>query len=196
MKKCIALAVWLLVFCMGTALAAPAKRVVLLPLETNGTGIYAETAEAMEIRLEKEFHVPLNGTLHIVELVPEAETEAALAEIRAGLHGRRVPLADWMKPLAEKLQADIVAGIVVTDFWEYQHVNWRGDTWLESRAGLTLIGYDKSRDNVIERPVSRWFRSEYSPDGTAPSLAMDGLEEVLQAQHFAEMLRAAGPAKK
>ena len=183
----------LLLLAADTALASGTpKRIAILPIMTNGTGIYEETEYALQDRLEQEFHVPLNGTLKAVELLPEKDCREALAavdtELRQNQSGKRLHLEDEMKPLADKLQADIVVGLVVTNFWEYTHVNWEGDTWLESDVSLQLVGYNRAEDKVIHRSVSRSFHSEYALDGTASALAEDGLESLLREEKLHDLI--------
>ena len=157
---------------------AAARRIAILPILEQGTGIDPASAELLQNRLRQEFHVPLNGTLQAVALLPEAQTARALQQ-KLQTAGGKVQLSSLMEPLAEDLQAEIVIGIVVDGFSQYQYTNWRGDTILESQAAIRLVGYDRIRKTPIRGDLARWFRSEYDPAQTASVLAQQELDELL-----------------
>ena len=94
--------------------AAAAERVPLriarLPVQVRCNTADAEAVNRIEIRLDQIMHVPLNGTLQAVKEIPGAQVAAAMDEVMAQLRQMhpRVKWQDAMKPLADKLQADLV----------------------------------------------------------------------------------------
>jgi hypothetical protein len=71
-------------------------------------------------------HVPLNDTLQVVKEIPGAQVEAALDEVLAQLQQthKRVKLQDAMKPLADKLQADLVVCPVLNNYEQWTEMSW------------------------------------------------------------------------
>ena len=186
----IILGVFLLIFCMGTALAENApRRIAVLPV-IDQAGISSDLQAALEKRLADEVHVPLNEALQAVAYVPADESTAALQKLLAvpsatgTTHSRsQIDLAQEMKPLADALSADLVVVLLVTDCWEVYHQNyWDDDStfYLESQAAVRLVGYDRRNDRIINEHANRFYRAEYSPEGTAAMLCGEAADEVLR----------------
>ena len=110
MKRKIAL-LWALLMLILSVQAWAAERTPLrvaqFPLLIHS---YMTPTQDVHDRLEKlvdrSLHVPLNGTLKAVQYIPEKECWAALEDARNEAVGK-VKLKDLMRPVAEKLKADL-----------------------------------------------------------------------------------------
>ena len=187
MKKLLYICMTLMAVCLftGTALAAAASektplRVAVLPVY-DGTGSMTEEGlEQLQDRVMRELYVPLNDTLKAVYYVPEEDSQEALEGLMKGRTGK-VRLETMMKPLADKLSADLVVLVDVTQCYERTYMNyWDDELYLECYAGLRLTGYDRRNDRVLNEHVSRWYNDSYSSGSACESLLMDGLDSMLQ----------------
>ena len=164
--------------------AAAAERVPLkiavLPFAIHSHWVDDSTIDSLESRLEREFHVPLNGTLHAVEYIGESESTAALDKVMATLRQtkRKVKLKEAMQPLAEELGADIVICPSVSQFYEYTSMAWEGLV-LHSCASLELIGYERFTGQPFAKRATRRYNDTLSTWGQASYLAKDCLESML-----------------
>jgi hypothetical protein len=139
-----------------------------------------EVQDRLETLVDRSLHVPLNGTLNAVYYIPEKDCQAALEEARAGA-ASKVKLKDIMRPVAEKLNADLVVIPVLTGYEQYQTMSWHrwGRYIVHSYAAVEIVGFDKSKDEVFSKSASRHFNDEYSTQGDVSLLAYDVMNEAL-----------------
>lgn len=132
--------------------------------------------------IDRSLHVPLNGTLQAVEYIPERECLAAMEEVKAEAKGK-YKLKDLMRPLAEKLQADLVVVPILTGYEQYQTMSWHrwGHYIVHSYAAVQITGYDKSKDEVFNKGASRQFNDEYSTQGDVSTMAHEVMDEALRS---------------
>lgn len=142
-----------------------------------------ETMASLETKLDRALHIPLNNTLPVAEYIPEAECVAALESILAEMErsGRRAKLKDAMKPLADRLQADIVVCPVLEryDQYSYMSFSWHRDTVIYSTAAIELSGYERATDQVFHKKYGKSYNDEYSSWGTAETLANECMDHVI-----------------
>ena len=166
--------------------AAAAERVPLriarLPVQVRCNTADAEAVNRIEIRLDQIMHVPLNGTLQAVKEIPGAQVAAAMDEVLSQLRQmhQRVKWQDAMKPLADKLQADLVVCPVLRGYEQRTEQNW---SWkhmpqLHSYVAMDIVGYDRSHDETFHKSGCRYFDDEYSPNGLAANLSLECLDEL------------------
>ncbi len=151
-----------------------------------------ETMASLETKLDRALHIPLNKTLQVAEYLPEAECEAALESVLAemGRTGKKVKLRDAMKPLADKLQADIVVCPVLTSYSQYSYIsfNWNHGNIICSTAAVELAGYERASDQAFRKEFGKSFRDEYSPWGTAGALANECMDHVIEETGIQSMV--------
>lgn len=187
MKKLLYICMTLMVVCLftGTALAAATaektpRRVAVLPVYDETGSMTEEGLQRLRNRVLRELYVPLNDTLKAVYYVPEEDSQDALEELMKG-HKGKVYMESMMKPLADKLSADLVVLVDVTQCYERTYMNyWDDELYLECYAGLRLTGYDRRNDRVLHENVSRWYNDSYNASSDCEGLLMDGLDSVLQ----------------
>ena len=198
---CAAIACAFLFACGGTAFAAlpetpaPAaearaeqtqrqtKRVAVIPLiDRTGGWLSRGGAARLMDRMDREFHIPLNETMHWVEFVNEDEAARALNDAISAQGKKKKPeLA--ARDAAQDLDADLVVFLVVDQCYQrILHGGWRwdGETYIESAVSLTVFGYDRVHDRTIRVPASRFERTDYHPSYEAEELALDALDEALR----------------
>jgi len=144
-----------------------------------------EALGSLEQQVARALHVPLNGTLHVVEFLPEREVLAAFEDARQG------PSRKWrelVRPMAERLEADLVVLPVLTGYEQYEHMSWRWDrgTIMYSYASWELCLYDARKDEVVRKQASRVFHDEYSSAGAVEVLARTALDAVLRESKLHE----------
>lgn len=176
-------------------------RVARLPLQLEGFMTPGQdVVDALERQIDRATHIPLNGVLQAASFLPEDDCEEALAEA-CEQAGRRPKLKNIVKPLADKLQADLVIVPVLTAYEEYTTMSmfWDHATLLHARAGIEMVLYDRTADKVIDRRAFRSFDDEYSTSGEASQLARDCMYQVLDETQLHDRMRVrllAGDSKK
>ena len=175
-----------LVMLFLTAAASAAERVPLrvaqLPLQIQSCYQPSQQViDGLERQVDRSLHVPLNETLKAVEFIPERQCLAALAET-ADEVGGKPRLKDIVKPLAAKLQADLVVVPVVTGYEQYTYMswNWRRGQILHSYAAVQIVGYDRKKDEVFKKEGSRRYDDEYMPSGEVTRLVAEAMDDALR----------------
>ena len=167
------------------------KRVAIIPLidRTGGWLSKAGAARLMD-RMDREFHIPLNETMHWVEFINEDEASKALGEALSA-QGKKAKPEIAARDAAQILDADLVLFMVMEQCYQrmfYGGWRWDGETYIESSASLTVYGYDRRHDRLIRVPASRFERTDYHPAYEAEELAMDALDEALREAHATDAI--------
>lgn len=184
MRRIIGLA--LIVLLLWAAQVSAAERVPLrvaqLPLKIESYMVPSQNVrDSLEKQVDRSLHVPLNGTLKAVEYIPERACLEAWEQITAAA-GKRVKAKDIVKPLAEKLQADLVVLPILTGYEQYTRMSFRWDRGLllHSYAAVQIVGYDRQSDEVFRKGTSRRFDDEYSAAGEVSQLAREAMDDALR----------------
>ena len=195
LKKIIYFAFVFLILFFTSAEAADKKplRLVHLPIIFQSNQPDYDTCAILETKFTRAMNVPLNGTLKLVEYVSNAESTQALNEIWRKMRSEnpKAKLKDAMRPLAEKINADIIACPVLRRY--SQTTVQRGfnmETYLVSDVSATLIVYDRRTDELIEKKDSRSFNSSYNKFGTASSLAKECFDRLIDATKLQQKIIA------
>lgn len=187
LKHAILLFITLALFCSLTALASAAPlRLAQAPVITQAY-CPEDTLQDLEKLVSRATHVPLNGYLNVVEYLPEKEILTALGDLRQGT-GRRVKYKELVRPLAEKLQADMVVLPVLTGYQEFHRMSWHRGLIYHCYASVDLYVYDARTDEIIKKSASRFFDDEGSARGTAYNMAHEAMDEVLRASQLHERI--------
>lgn len=167
------------------------KRVAIIPLiDRTGGWLSKRGAARLMDRMDREFHIPLNETMHWVEFVNEDEAANALSEALSA-QGKKAKPELAARDASQALDADLVLFLVVNQC--YQHIfyggwRWGGEMYIESVASLIVFGYDRKHDRLIRVPASRFERTDYHPSYEAEELAMEALDEALQGAHATDAI--------
>lgn len=184
MRRLLGMILVLMVFLPAMADAAERVplRVAQLPLKIESYMVPSQNVrDSLEKQVDRSLHVPLNETLKAVEFIPEDECLSAWEELAAE-QGKRVKAKDLVKPLAEKLHADLVVVPILTGYEQYTRMSFRWDRGviLHSYAAVQIAGYDRQSDEVFRKGASRWFDDEYSAAGEVSLLAREAMDAALQ----------------
>lgn len=175
--------VMLTAFCgvAGAAERQPLK-VAQFPLIVQSSWLEPglEVTDDLERQIDRALHVPLNGTLHRVEYLPEKDCLAAWDEAADESSSRKVK--DRAKVMADKLGADLVVIPIVNDYVQYTTMSWHWDRdiILHSYVSLELVVYDRATDKVVDKKASRFYDDDYSTTGTASYLAREAMTDLIQ----------------
>lgn len=139
-----------------------------------------EVTDELEGQIDRALHVPLNGTLHRVEYLPEKDCLAAWDEAENDSSSRKAK--DMAKAVADKLGADLVVLPIVNDYVQYTTMSWHWDRdiILHSYVSLELVVYDRATDKVVDKKASRFYDDDYSTTGTASYLAREAMTDLIQ----------------
>lgn len=185
MRKKILLSLLMLLCCFAAQVYAAQRvplRVAQFPLTVQSYMTPSQNVQDNLDRLvDRSLHIPLNGTLNAVTYIPEKECWEALDEARLEAIGK-VKLKDLMRPVAEKLNADLVVMPVLTGYEQYQTMSWSrwGRYIIHSYAAVEIYGFDKSKDEVFKKGASRRFDDEYSTQAEVSKLALEAMDEALR----------------
>ena len=168
-------------------------RLVQVPIIFQSRQPDYDTCAVLETKITRAMNVPLNGTLKLVEYVSNQDAISALNEIWRQMRKEnpKAKLKDAMKPLAEKIDADIITCPVLRRY--SQTTVQRGlnlETYLVSDVSATLIVYDRRTDELIEKKDSRSWNSSYNKFGTASYLAKECFDRLLDATKLQQKIIA------
>ncbi len=187
---------FVLFFCILSVQVFAAERIPLrvaqFPLLVQGRMDPAQNVQDnLEKRIDRSLHVPLNSTLNAVFYIPEKECLVALEEAEQEAVGKR-KLKELMRPVAEKLQADLVVLPVLTGYEQYETMSWYrwGRHITHSYAAVEIMGYDKAKDEVFSKGATRQFHDEYSTQADVSLLAYEAMDEALQRAKIHERIWA------
>lgn len=185
MRKVAAVCCFFLVLLLSvTALAAERQpqRIAQFPLVIESwQQPSSDVQDELETKIDRALHVPLNDTLKAVEYIPEKNCLAAWDEVESGLTGK-ARIKDMAKPIAEKLNADLVVIPVVAGYEQYTTMSWYWDhdMILHSYAEIQLVVYDRTTDKLVYKKSSDFYDDEYSTTGTASYLARNCMDNVIR----------------
>ena len=188
MKKFI-FALLALILCSMTAQAAQPVRIARLPIIFLGSVPDSETCAALETKIQRAIHIPLNGTLKLADYLPPNDSAQAFNDIWN--QNKKNKLAEAIKPLANQLDADIVVCPVLINY--RQHVlnlsGW-GETVVDSYAEAELIVFDRRTDILTDKKASRMYHDVYTMSGTASYLAKECFDKIIADCKLRELIRA------
>ena len=181
-RSCIAMLILLILAVPALAAERQPQRIAQFPLVIESwQQPDASVQDQLERKIDRALHVPLNATLKAVTYIPEKDCLAAWDEVEGDMTGK-VRIKDMAKPIAEKLQADLVVIPVVAAYEQYTTMSWYWDRGmiLHSRAEVQLIVYDRAQDKLVHKKASDFFDDEYSSSGTASYLALNCMDRVIR----------------
>ena len=185
MRKVVAVTCFLFVLLLSvTALAAERQpqRIAQFPLVIESwQQPGSEVQDELETKIDRALHIPLNDTLKAVEYIPEKDCLASWDEVEDSMTGK-VRIKDMAKPIAEKLNADLVVIPVLAGYEQYTTMSWYWDRGmiLHSYAEVQLAVYDRTNDKLVFKKASDFYDDEYSTTGTAAYLARGCMDRVIR----------------
>lgn len=180
-RSCLALLLLLIFAVPALAAERQPQRIAQFPLVIESWQQPAPSVQdQLERKIDRALHVPLNDTLKAVTYIPEKDCLAAWDEVEGNMTGK-ARIKDMAKPIAEKLQADLVVIPVLADYEQYTTMSWHWDRGviLHSRAEVQLIVYDRSQDKLVHKKAADFFDDEYASSGTASYLALSCMDRVV-----------------
>lgn len=171
-------------------------RIARVPIIFQSTVPDEKTCEAFETKIKRAIHIPLNGYLKVAEYLPMDNTARELNDLWQGLKAgnKKAKLADAMRPLADRLDADIIVCPVLVRYSQYVvgFSTWSGEQYIDSNAEVELIVYDRRTDDLRDKVASRMHHDTMSALGTAPYLANVCFDIVIEATKLRELIHAIG----
>ena len=185
MKKII-LSIFLMCFIIlpPTAMAKEPIRLVVLPvIISQNADIGSEALDQMNVKISRAMHIPLNGTLQKAEYIPSNISCPVFQEIWKKMYNnnKKSAIKDVMKPLAAELKADFIVCTVLYRCSQFtsMSISFDHSDIIFSNAGVEMIIFDNRTGELINKKKSRFYRDEYSPRGTADSLAVECLTDLI-----------------
>ncbi|MGL5269249.1 MAG: hypothetical protein ACRC7I_01775 [Selenomonadaceae bacterium] len=165
--------------CFG-APGSPPKRIAVLPVLRQASALYQPQLEnTLAELLKKELHVPLNNTLKAVVYLPPEEIQTAITELDYDNAALQNPAN--LKCLAEKLSADLIVCLLITDVKEIQYyAGWDQSIILHSTVQLQLLGWNHENDFMFSYKDRQSYHDEYSLRGTVPELSKGACWRLLK----------------
>ncbi len=151
-----------------------------------------DVLQGLNAQVSRATHVPLNGYLKAVDYLPEEKLLSAMREVRQGLSGK-IKYKDLLRPLASRLEADMVVLPVLDGYQEFHRMSWRRGLIYHCYASVDLYIYDARTDEVVKKSATRFYDDESSARGTAANMAKEALDQVLHSSRLHERIY---PSKK
>ena len=177
-----------------TAQAAQPVRIARLPIIFLCSVPDNQTCAALETKIQRAIHIPLNGTLQLADYLPENDSAQALNDIWNELRSqnKKAKLIDAIRPLANKIDADIVVCPVLRQYGQYASFfsSWNGDIYINSYAEAELIVFDRRTDILTDKKASRMYHDIYTLSGTASHLAKECFDKIIAESKLRDLIRA------
>ena len=168
-------------FSSGEAAEKP-LRLVRLPIIFQKNIPDYDTCATLETKISRAVAIPLNGTLNLAEYVDPELSSVELNNLwqKMRAKNKKLKLAETIRPLAKKLNADIIVCPILLRYSEYYaQVGADFHSRLVSDVSAELIVYDRRTDELIDRKTSRSFNNSASKFGKASYLAADCFDILL-----------------
>ena len=182
----------MMIFSAGEAAEKP-LRLVRLPLIFQKNIPDYDTCAVLETKISRAVAIPLNGTLKLVDYVNSETSSSELNNIWKKMRGKnkKLKLAETMRPLAKKLNADIIVCPILLRYSEY-YVQFGVDfhSHLVSDVSAELIIYDRRTDELIDKKTSRRFNNSASKFGKASYLAADCFDRLINETNLKRKIMA------
>ena len=196
MKKFLLLSLALILSLTSVAAAAKTPvRIARLPIIFKSTVPDYDTRAELEMKIARAAHIPLNKTLKVAEFLPTKDSTEALDEIwqKMRSENKKARLQDAMRPLAEKLNADIVICPILLSYNQYvDNLASFDETYIHSQARAALIVYDRRNDNLVDKKASQMYNGAISTIGTADYLAKICFDKVIDDTKIRQLIMAVG----
>ncbi len=181
-KKIFALTMIIMLCLTSAALAKKPVRIARLPIMFLQNKPNEDTANALEMKLARAVHIPLNETLQLAEYLPPLESAEKLQNIWQKMYAKnKKSMPDAVKTLAKDLNADIVVVPILRQYSQYvMHSNFNFESKLSSFVSAEMIIYDKRTDDLIDKKFSRSFNDNFSQYGTASYLAGECFDKLIK----------------
>ncbi len=193
MKKFLAV-FFAIILLTTTAQAAEPVRIARLPIIFQRAIPDNDTCAELETILSRAVHIPLNGTLQLVEYLPPKNSAKVLGDMWQDMRtkNKKAKLQDAMRPLAQKLNADIIVCPVLNQYSQYVAISssWSGENYMVSNVRFELIVYDRRTDELIDKKASQIYNDSYSLRGTASFLSKICLDRVIESTKLRQRIIA------
>lgn len=182
----------MLILFTATAQAATPVRIARLPIIFQSATPDRDTCTVLETKIARAVHIPLNGTLKIAYYIPTKESKQALSDIWQNMRSKdeKAKLVDAIRPLARKLDADIVICPVLLRYTQNTVYSAWGETIIDSYARAELIVYDRRTDTLVDKKDSQFYRDSYHPLGTASALSKICFDRLIDETELRQLIRA------
>ena len=142
-----------------------------------------ETRWELETILARAVHVPLNETLQLVEYPPPNDSAQVLNNLWQNMRSKnkKARFQDAMRPLAKKLDADIIVCPILNRYSQNVSFNSTLDNenYMISYVRFELIIYDRRTNELIDKKATQMYNDAYSLRGTASFLSKICLNKVI-----------------
>lgn len=171
-----------LILSSGVSAAEP-RRIAILPIYCHSGHTFSHIEAYLQEELDKNLHIPLNGTLNIAEFIPADEIEAALFTIH-----HQKPNGTFLQLVAERVHADIAVCLVVQKAYEYRIPRF-DETYMVSGLSLELIVYDnKLLPSTRRYKASDSYYDTFSSNGTLLALTEDTAYKLFRKANLKQTL--------
>lgn len=170
-----------MIFSVAEAANKPV-RVARLPILFNHRQPDKEALAFLETKISRAVIIPLNGTLKLANYLEPEKSAFELNNIwqKMRAQNRKLKLAETIRPLADKLNADIVICPILLHYSEFSiQAGPNFETRHVSNVSAELIVYDRRTDEFIDKKTSRSYNDSASPYGKASYLAADCFDRLI-----------------
>ena len=170
-----------IIFSVAEAADKPV-RVARLPILFQKRIPDSETCAILETKISRAVMIPLNGTLKLADYLEPEKSALELQKIWSKMRSdnRKVKIVETVRPLAKKLNADIVVLPILLHYTEFSiQAGLNFETRHVSNVSAELIVYDRRTDELIDKKTSRSYNDGASKFGKASYLAGECFDKLI-----------------
>lgn len=156
-------------------------RLVQLPIIFKNATPNQKICEIVDKKISRAVHIPLNGTLNLVEYVESNEKFIPQKNISAAV-----------KNFAEEIDADIVVCPIIIRASEfYSHsFGFKNESRLMTDVSAELIVFDRRKNELVDKKTSRSHRGEYNKFYSANYLVGECFDSLIKSTNLKEKIQA------
>ena len=188
------LAALLSLLAAGPAAASPAPQIARLSLVTEDVwNIDQDTIDMLDDMVADALHMPFGGLMGWIQDVDEhdlfAAYDAATEMKRTSKGAPDYPAILRMAADATDADLAVLPSLTYYDEEIYHSFDFYYDDYLVSRASIRLLVYDREKDELLDRRVTRTYRDAFARYGRAHELAKDAMTAALRTVRLKERVR-------
>lgn len=162
-------------------------RIARLPIIFQSTVPDEVTRAELETKIERAIHIPLNGTLQLADYLPMKNSAQVLDDLWQ--ESKTSKLQDVMRPLAQRLDADIIVCPVINQYSQFVMPSSWNETILHSYVSVELIVFDRRNDTLTDKKAAQMYNDSYHPNGSASQLSKICFDRVIDASKLRQLIR-------
>lgn len=196
LKKYVATSILLLVMMITSTVSAAALRMAVLPVQEYKcwTHIGEESVTNVNKRILREVHIPLNGVLERVEMIPQDVSEGVFLNQYADLlrKNKKARPNEVLEVTADELGTDVLILPMAVSCRQEIYSGFEHENYLITDVNMELYVYRADTKEIKCYKASRHYSGSLSPLQMIPAELVTCTENVLNKAKLRALINESG----